>query len=486
MPDDALAGKTRIELLAAGRLIDRRYRLERFLGRGGMGVVWLARDETLNRSVALKFLGELLAGDRAAIDDLKQETTRCLELTHPRIVRIYDFVQDAGLAAISMEFVDGETLAALRGTKPHRCFAADDLMGWVEQLTDALHYAHCEARFVHRDLKPANLMIDRARQLKVSDFGIARSISESLTRITGSAEKISGTLGYMSPQQAQGWAPAPGDDIYAVGATLHELLAGKPPFYGPPALVFQQLMNVPAPDVNERRAEFSNGALPPVPAVWARAIAQCLAKDPAERPRDVREIAERLRQETATQMGVRRPVTTLVVAVQSRRKIVLLPLVAAGLLVVAGGAWLGWRQAEPAPAVPRRETPRASTPEPIPAVVVSPPPATPMPSTPVPATPTPVPTALPETPPVPAPMSTSAVIPAAPRAKTAAKPAPPTPKATARKTVREEPTPRPRANPIVRATPKPATPKPSGETPEERNKREIMQRAVERMRGPFR
>jgi serine/threonine protein kinase len=295
--------QTLVDRLAAGRVIDARYRLDRLLGRGGMGVVWLAQDETLNRPVALKFLAELLAHDHSAIEDLKHETSRCLELTHPRIVRIYDFVQDAGLAAISMEFVEGQTLSERRAGKPNRCFDADDLRAWVEQLADALSYAHRESRVVHRDLKPSNLMIDRGSMLKVSDFGISRSMSDSLTRVSG-AERISGTMAYMSPQQGQGHPPAASDDIYAVGATLFELLTGKPPFYGPAALVFQQLLHVEAPRVNDRRRELTNAQCGPVPAAWEATIAACLAKDPAGRPKDVREIAERLRVETATHIAV--------------------------------------------------------------------------------------------------------------------------------------------------------------------------------------
>ena len=104
---------TQREFVSGQRLFSR-YKLIKILGRGGMGIVWLARDEELEREVALKFLPDLMIQDRAVIDQLKRETKRCLELTHPHIVRIYDFVHDERSDCISMEYVDGETLAGLR------------------------------------------------------------------------------------------------------------------------------------------------------------------------------------------------------------------------------------------------------------------------------------------------------------------------------------------------------------------------------------
>jgi serine/threonine protein kinase len=120
-----------------------------------MGVVWLARDESLQRQAALKFLPEIVRQDRAAVEDLRDETRRCLELTHPNIVRIYDFEEDDHAAGISMEFVDGGSLSGLRTEKPDRMFETDELLSWLRDLCAALHYAHTEGRVVHRDLKPA-------------------------------------------------------------------------------------------------------------------------------------------------------------------------------------------------------------------------------------------------------------------------------------------------------------------------------------------
>jgi serine/threonine protein kinase len=122
----------------SGQKLLGRYTLIKILGRGGMGVVWLARDEELEREVALKFLPDLMLQDRAALDDLKRETRRSLELTRPHIIRIHDFVHDERSGCISMEYVDGETLASLRCRKEQKVFGPDELACWIAQLCDAL------------------------------------------------------------------------------------------------------------------------------------------------------------------------------------------------------------------------------------------------------------------------------------------------------------------------------------------------------------
>src|SRR5882762_806346 len=169
---------------AVGQKLFGRYTLIKILGRGGMGIVWLAHDDELDRDVALKFLPELIIHDRAVLSDLKRETRRSLELTHKNIVRIYDFIHDQASGCISMEYVDGDTLSNLRADRPHKVFEPDELTEWTSQLCDALDYAHNHARIVHRDLKPANLMVNQRGDLKVADFGIARSLSDSVSKLT--------------------------------------------------------------------------------------------------------------------------------------------------------------------------------------------------------------------------------------------------------------------------------------------------------------
>ena len=173
-----------IKGFAAGQKVFGRYTLKKILGRGGMGVVWLARDEKLDEDVALKFLPDALKLDPAALDDLKRETKRARQLTHPNIVRIHDFLEDAVTAAIAMEAVEGTTFSQLRIERTSRIFEVAEITDWVKQLCMALEYAHTDALVVHRDLKPANIMVDQRGRVKITDFGISQSISDSISRVS--------------------------------------------------------------------------------------------------------------------------------------------------------------------------------------------------------------------------------------------------------------------------------------------------------------
>lgn len=287
--DEADVGAT-VRGYTPGTRVFQRFVLRRVLGRGGMGVVWLALDEKLDREVALKFLPEVMKSDRPAMEELKRETKRALELTHSNIVRIYDFLEDELTAGISMEFVPGDTLSNRRLAQPHKVFDPADLRHWTRQLCEALAYAHEKAQVVHRDLKPANLLLDAHGDIKITDFGIARSISDSISRISVQASS-SGTPAYMSPQQMMGENASPSDDVYSLGATLYELLCGRPPFSSG-NIPLQVQTKVPA-RLNARRVELGL-PLPPVPNDWEETIALCLEKDPALRPASAHEVAQRL------------------------------------------------------------------------------------------------------------------------------------------------------------------------------------------------
>lgn len=276
----------------AGQKLFNRYNLKRILGRGGMGVVWLARDEVLEREVALKFLPEMVVFDRAMLSDLKQETNRSLELTHKNIVRIYDFVYDETAACISMEFVDGDTLSNVRVDRPKKVFECWELGNWTNQLCEALDYAHNHARVVHRDLKPSNLMVNLRGDLKVADFGIARSLSDSVSMMT-LRRHTSGTLVYMSPQQLDGVKASHLDDIYSFGATFYELLTSKPPFYS--GNVDRQIHERTPPPMSFRREELDIVDGEPIDPIWEEVVSACLQKDPALRPQSALEIVEFLR-----------------------------------------------------------------------------------------------------------------------------------------------------------------------------------------------
>ena len=287
--EDAESGQTMRGVVGGTKLFNR-FTLEKVLGRGGMGVVWLARDERLDRLVALKLVPESVCFDASAQEDLKRETRKSLLLTHPGIVRIFDFIEDEHSAAISMEYVDGSTLSSLRVKKPSKCFEVEEIAPWIASLCDALSYAHESAGIVHRDLKPANLMVNSRGELKITDFGIACTLRDSMSYV--SVRTSSGTLNYMSPQQLLGEDPSAADDIYAVGATLYEMLSSKPPFHG--GDVASQVREVIPPTIAQRRAKFGiSGAA--IPKYWEETIAACLSKEAAQRPRSPAEIARRLR-----------------------------------------------------------------------------------------------------------------------------------------------------------------------------------------------
>ena len=287
--DDLDLGAT-IKGYATGQKVFNRYQLKKPLGRGGMGVVWLAQDEELSREAALKFLPEIVAMDKVAVSDLKREVRRAIDLSHPNIVKIHDFLTDSRTVAVSMEYLAGDTLAALRLDQPDQVFSVEILSPWVAQLCSALDYAHHDAQVVHRDLKPANLMIDGKGRLKILDFGIAASISDSVSRVSNKGS-TSGTPVYMSPQQMMGEDPAVTDDVYSLGATLFELLVGKPPFHS--GNIIAQVQSKAAPKLNERRLANNPGAAP-VPAAWEEAVAACLAKEVKDRPQTAGEVAARL------------------------------------------------------------------------------------------------------------------------------------------------------------------------------------------------
>jgi len=284
--DLAEASKT-IKGIVAGQKMFARYELEKILGRGGMGVVWLARDQRLDRVIALKVLPDEVFYDLASREDLKNETRKSLELTHSNIVRIHDFAEDEGAAAISMEYVDGATLSHWRLQAKNKILEANVLGPWILEICDALQYAHHSAKLVHRDLKPANVMVNGRNQVKITDFGIACSLRNSLNRVS-IRQNSSGTLVYMSPEQMMGEAPTPQDDIYALGATIYETMTSKPPFYEKDIAL--QVCKVDPVSMAERRLQLAISGKA-IPKAWEETVARCLSKDPGKRPASMSEMA---------------------------------------------------------------------------------------------------------------------------------------------------------------------------------------------------
>jgi serine/threonine protein kinase len=288
-PDIFATGVVNMEACSKSQIGGGRYTLIKILGRGGMGIVWLARDELLATEVALKFLPPQIRFDSAALDDLRRETSRSRKLTHPNILRIHDFYDAKNEEAfISMEYIEGSTLAALRIEQPQRVLTWEFLAPLVKQLCDGLDYAHGE-RVIHRDLKPANFMLDKKGRIKLADFGIARTLNDTMTRVSMNPG-TSGTLLYMSPQQLEGKSPRIADDIYALGATLYELLTSKPPFYSGDFL--HQIRNVAPVPLRERLKEWN--ITNEIPPHVERTVLACLAKDESQRPQSAREVAAQL------------------------------------------------------------------------------------------------------------------------------------------------------------------------------------------------
>ncbi|MES2924503.1 MAG: bifunctional serine/threonine-protein kinase/formylglycine-generating enzyme family protein [Verrucomicrobiota bacterium] len=277
--------------LPEGELLFGRYRYIRELGRGGMGLVLLAHDGELGIDIALKLVPDLLVNDPEAMGELKNEVLRGMVLTHPGIVHTYGFARDSSMAAIIMEFVDGGNFTELKVAQPGGCFDATDLLPWLEQLWPVLDYAHFEVRIGHRDLKPRNLMYTPSGRIKIADFGISSTINDTVTRVS-MRNASSGTPAYMSPQQVMGERTSHLDDIYALGATIYELLTGKPPFYK--GQILAQVLDSVAPPMNIRREELGITGKTAIPQAWEETVAACLAKEPSRRPQSAGEVIGRL------------------------------------------------------------------------------------------------------------------------------------------------------------------------------------------------
>jgi serine/threonine-protein kinase len=255
------------------RSLGSRYLLDEPLGRGASGTVWRGRVRGTDEPVAVKILREELARDPDVVTRFLRERALLLRIRHPNLIRVHDLVVEGEVLALVMELVNGPDLRThLRGEGRLRPAAAAGLMAPV---LDALAVTH-QHRIVHRDLKPANILLRPGRDglfPLLSDFGIARSADG--TRLTRTRELL-GTPHYLAPETAVGATPTSAVDVYAAGIVLYELVAGRPPFDDPEviALVRRHVEEVPARP-------------PGVPDPLWRIIADCLRKDPAERPRAV-------------------------------------------------------------------------------------------------------------------------------------------------------------------------------------------------------
>ena len=261
------------------------YNVTALLGEGGMGQVWQATDTQLNRQVALKILPDAFAADPDRLARFTREAQILASLNHPNIAAIYGMEEAEGTRALVLELVEGPTLADRISKGP---IPLDEVLPIAKQIAEALEAAH-EAGVIHRDLKPANIKVREDGTVKVLDFGLAKAFdpnpegdpsqSPTLTAAATQMGVILGTAAYMSPEQARGQTVDRRADVWAFGAVLYEMLAGRRAFEGED--VSDTLVSVFRDDPDWSRLSAD------VPARVRQAIQVCLQKDPKQRVRDV-------------------------------------------------------------------------------------------------------------------------------------------------------------------------------------------------------
>lgn len=263
-----------LEELREENTAETRYEILEEVGRGGMGVVYRARDTRLEREVAIKVLRTTRQEE---ILRLEREAKAAATLNHPGIVTIYDFEQGFGGYFIVMEFADGEALDQLLRTR------ADSLRNSLRQImihvADAVAFAHSR-NVIHRDLKPGNLMLTRDDQIKILDFGIAARLDAQLTP----SEQVCGTPYYMAPEQIRGDAPSPASDVYSLGATFFHLATGRPPFVK--GNIIQGHLSEAPPDPRSLNPQLDQSI--------SRIILSCLSKEPGQRFPSAAELRDEL------------------------------------------------------------------------------------------------------------------------------------------------------------------------------------------------
>ena len=281
------------------RVLSPHYELDCEIGRGGMGVVYRARDRRLKRTVAIKVLPPELAFRSEIKTRFLREAETAAQLNHPNIVDIYAVDEAEGIVYFVMAYITGDNLA--KRLHEHGTLGVEETRRTLRDVSDALAYAH-ERGVIHRDIKPDNILIDsQSGRPMVTDFGIARAVSEGDSRLTATGIAI-GTPTYMSPEQAAGERTIDGrSDLYSLGVLGYQMLTGEPPFIAnsTPAILVKHISETPTP-VEQRRGD--------VPPDLARVIMTLLEKDPVNRfpsaaavvvALDTGRMPERARQSTA-------------------------------------------------------------------------------------------------------------------------------------------------------------------------------------------
>jgi eukaryotic-like serine/threonine-protein kinase len=265
------------------------YQIEREIGRGGMAAVFVARDIALDRRVAIKVMLPDLVNVAGLQDRFVIEARTAAHLDHPGIVTVYAVKQRAGLLYIVMKYIEGHTLEAVLRSQGQIDPTAVALIG--SRVAEALSFAHGEG-VVHRDVKPSNIMIDARGRAVVTDFGIARVLTAQSITVAGS---MLGTPTHMSPEQCRGEPATAASDQYALGVTLYEMLAGRPPFTGSMFELITAHREQRPPPVSE----FVAGVDPAL----EQTIMRMLAKVPADRWPSMADVAGRLSTHTTRHRG---------------------------------------------------------------------------------------------------------------------------------------------------------------------------------------
>ncbi|HVH99339.1 MAG TPA: serine/threonine-protein kinase [Enhygromyxa sp.] len=256
--------------LEPGQQLGERFVIERALGTGGMGAVYLARDQRLDERVALKIMHGLALLDPSAGDRLRREASAARRISHVNVVKIFDVGDDQGHLFLSMEYVDGQSLKEL--IRRHGTLPVERVRDYVKAICEGLAAAHAEG-VVHRDLKPGNVIVTPDQRVKIIDFGLARIANLEGMTATG---MLLGTPEYMAPEQIKGGSVDPRTDLYALGALTYHALTGRPPFTGetPIAVSLAQMTEQPIPPSKLR------AGLNPE---WDTFVLRALAKDKEQR-----------------------------------------------------------------------------------------------------------------------------------------------------------------------------------------------------------
>jgi len=264
-----------------GKILNNRYKIIKEIGRGGMAIVYSARDTLLERRVALKMLRPEYKSDDEFIDKFRQEARAVARLSHPNVVSIYDIVVDEERIYLVMEIVEGKTLKDL--IKERKKLSIAESLEIAGQIAAALSIAHGN-QIVHCDIKPHNIILNDEHEVKVTDFGIARAVSNSTVRVT---ETVVGSAHYFSPEQAKGGEIKAYSDIYSLGVVLYEMTTGELPFHGesPISVALKHIQQQPV-----EPSKINND----IPDEVNDLIMKAIAKEPADRFQDAYEMRQQI------------------------------------------------------------------------------------------------------------------------------------------------------------------------------------------------